>query len=104
MKRDAAMPDAELTFEWMAENIPWIIGSPDDCVQQIQELREEVGGFGVLLINCRDWVPGDSWRRSAERFARYVILAFRRREHQVFRNNLAREAIEFGKGYNAGRK
>ena len=32
MKRDASMPDAEVTFDWMVENVPWIIGSPEDVI------------------------------------------------------------------------
>jgi limonene 1,2-monooxygenase len=93
MKRDAAMADPELTFEWMVENIPWIVGSPEDCVRQIRELDEAVGGFGVLLINSRDWVTSDRWFRSLELFARYVMPAFRGREHQAHRRQLADIAL-----------
>lgn len=76
MKKDETMPDEELTFEWMIENIPWIIGSPEDCISQIKTLYDEVGGFGTLVLNSRDWVPTDKHERSLELFARQVMPAF----------------------------
>ena len=93
MKRDAQMPDADVTFEWMVENIPWIIGSPAEVVDQIRQLDDAVGGFGTLLFNSREWVATDRWFRSLELFARYVIPAFRSREHQAFRRDLAIDAL-----------
>ena len=93
MKRDAAMPDAEVTFDWMVENIPWIIGSPKECTEQIRELNEAVGGFGALLFNSREWVTTDRWNRSLELFARFVAPQFRVRDDQRFRQALAEDAL-----------
>ncbi len=93
MKRDASMPDADVTFDWMVDNIPWIIGSPDECRAQINELNEAVGGFGSLLFNSREWVTTDRWNRSLELFARYVSPHFRRRDDQRFRAELAADAL-----------
>ena len=93
MKKDISMADAELTFEWMVEEIPWIVGSPEDCVRQVRVLEESVGGFGTLLINSRDWVTTDRWYRSLELFARYVVPQFTRREHQGLRRQLADVAL-----------
>lgn len=76
MKTDASITDHDLTLDFMVDNMPWIIGSPDECVQQIKQLEEETGGFGTLLINQRDWVPDDKWYRSMELFARRVMPAF----------------------------
>lgn len=75
MKLDQEMPDADVTFEWMVDNIPWIIGTPEECSQQIKDLYEEVGGFGSFVINSRDWVPTDLHYRSWEQFARYCMPA-----------------------------
>jgi len=75
MKLDEGMPDADMTFEWMVDNIPWIIGSPEECTRQIQDLYEEVGGFGTFVINSRDWVTTDRHYRSWEQFARYCMPA-----------------------------
>lgn len=96
MKQDAAMADAEVTFDWMVEHIPWIIGSPEECRAQVQALDEEVGGFGTLLINSRQWVTTDRWNRSLELCARYVMPHFRQRDNQRFRAALAEEALGGG--------
>jgi len=93
MKRDGSMPDADVTFDWMVENIPWILGSPEECTTQIQELNEAVGGFGSLLFNSREWVTTDRWNRSLELFARYVSPHFRQRDDQRFRRELADDAL-----------
>jgi limonene 1,2-monooxygenase len=93
MKRDSMMPDAEVTFDWMVENIPWIIGSPQECTDQIRELDEAVGGFGALLFNSREWVTTDRWNRSLELFARFVAPQFRVRDDQRFRRALAEDAL-----------
>ena len=77
MKHDPEMPDEELSLEWMIDNTPWIIGSPDDCIEGIRHLQEETGGFGVFVLNSRDWVPTDLNYRSMEMFARRVMPAFR---------------------------
>jgi len=92
MKKDESMPDADLTFEWMVEEIPWIIGSPEDCIRQIHELYEQVGGFGTLLINSRDWVTTALYNRSLEMFARYVTPQFTQREDLARRRRLAEAA------------
>lgn len=93
MKKDMAMPDEDLTFEWMADEIPWIIGSPADCIRQIHELREETGGFGSLLINVRDWTTSDLFARSLELFARYVVPQFNGQNDMSLRRQLADEAL-----------
>jgi len=93
MKRDASMADAEVTFDWMVENVPWIIGSPEDVIGQVRELDEAVGGFGSLLFNSREWVTIDRWNRSLELFARYVSPHFRTRDDQRFRAELAADAL-----------
>ena len=93
MKLDQNMADADVTFEWLVESIPWIIGSPEDCVEQIHHIREEVGDFGTFLINSRDWVTSDMWNRSLELFARYVMPQFQPHQHMARRDRLARAAL-----------
>jgi limonene 1,2-monooxygenase len=93
MKRDASMPDSAVTFYWMVENNPWIIGSPEDCFTQLHEMDEAVGGFGALLFNSREWVTIDRWSRSLELFARYVSPHFRARDDLGFRRELAEDAL-----------
>jgi limonene 1,2-monooxygenase len=78
----------EMTFEWMIDSFPMIIGSPEECIRQIQELQEETGGFGTLILNDRNWVTLDQWKRSKELFMRYVAPAFIQREDQARRRRL----------------
>ena len=78
MKKSEDMPDADLTFEWMAEEIPWIIGSRKTAFAR-SEVKKD--WFGTLLINARDWVTTDKWNRSLELFARYVMPQFTARDN-----------------------
>lgn len=50
-----------------------VIGTPDDCVQQIRRLQEQSGGFGSFLQLCVPWADWAETKRSFELFARYVI-------------------------------
>lgn len=88
LKADPSEPNDVLTLDYLVENLPMIIGSPEDCIRQIQELRETVGPFGTLVINDRNWVTADRWRRSNELFMRYVAPAFRMSEEQLRRRRL----------------
>ena len=87
------MPVSEMTFEWMIDSFPMIIGSPEECIHQIHELELQTGGFGTLVLNDRNWVPLDLWSRSMELFMRYVAPAFIRREDQARRRRLVDKAL-----------
>lgn len=50
-----------------------IIGTPDDCIDQIRSLYEVTGGFGCLLGFIHDWVTPEQNHRSWDLFARYVV-------------------------------
>ncbi|MCF8566860.1 LLM class flavin-dependent oxidoreductase [Alicyclobacillus tolerans] len=76
-KHDPNVPDEDVTLEYMWKNAPWIVGSPEDCVSQIKQLYEEVGGFGSLLFTCHDWTTTENWNHSLELFARYVMPHFK---------------------------
>ena len=72
-KVDPDMPDEELTPEYMMENF-WIVGDPDDCIQQIRDLYDSVGGFGVVLPQTHDWGRDlNKWHRSMELMAKEVL-------------------------------
>ena len=51
LKIDKSMSDADVTPQYMIENI-WIVGSLDDVAAQIRRLHELLflGGFGTLLV------------------------------------------------------
>jgi alkanesulfonate monooxygenase SsuD/methylene tetrahydromethanopterin reductase-like flavin-dependent oxidoreductase (luciferase family) len=63
LKVDPAMPDADITLDYLLEHI-WIVGSPDTVTARLAELREEVGGFGTLLVIAHEGRPRTSWERS----------------------------------------
>jgi alkanesulfonate monooxygenase SsuD/methylene tetrahydromethanopterin reductase-like flavin-dependent oxidoreductase (luciferase family) len=52
-KLDPAMPDQAVTADYLMDNV-WIVGDPSECVDQIQQLYEESGGFGTLLSITTD--------------------------------------------------
>ncbi|MGH7263351.1 MAG: LLM class flavin-dependent oxidoreductase [Candidatus Rokuibacteriota bacterium] len=63
LKADTAMPDAEVTLEYLADHI-WIVGDPDEAAAKLRRLRDEVGGFGTLLVIGHEWEPREAWTRS----------------------------------------
>lgn len=80
VKTDEAQTEEDLTVEWMIENFPFIIGSPEDCIEQIMALHDEIGPFGNLVINHHDWgLPRQKWNQSLEWFAEEVMPAFQPR-------------------------
>lgn len=52
-KIDPAMPDDDVTVDYMMENV-WIVGDPQECVDKIRALYEVTGGFGTLLTITAD--------------------------------------------------
>jgi alkanesulfonate monooxygenase SsuD/methylene tetrahydromethanopterin reductase-like flavin-dependent oxidoreductase (luciferase family) len=62
-KVDPAMPDAEVTVEYLAEHM-WLVGDPDTVAEKLAKLRDEVGGFGMLLVIGHEWEPREAWVRS----------------------------------------
>jgi limonene 1,2-monooxygenase len=55
-----------------------IVGSVDECVEGIERLREETGGFGTLLVYAQDWANWEKMKRSYDLLARYVAPTFTR--------------------------
>ena len=63
MKVDPDMPDSDVTAEYLMETL-WIVGSPDDVADQLRQLYNDVGGFGVLLAMGHEWEPKEKWVNS----------------------------------------
>ena len=63
LKADPATPDADVTLEYLAEHI-WVVGDPDEVTARLRRLREDVGGFGTLLVIGHEWEPRDAWIHS----------------------------------------
>ena len=62
-KTDPDMSDADVTLEYLLDNI-WVVGDPDEVAAQLRRLYDEVGGFGVLLAMGHEWEPRDEWVHS----------------------------------------
>ncbi len=62
-KVDPDMPDEEVTVDYLIDNV-WVIGSPDEVAARLNQLYEDVGGFGVLLAMAHEWQPLEAWQRS----------------------------------------
>ena len=66
----------ERIVEQMADLGAWVIGTPDDLIAVISELREISGGFGTVLFWGHEWAPFGAVSRSHELIARYVMPHF----------------------------
>ena len=50
-----------------------VVGTPDDLVKAIREMREITGGFGTVIGFAHDWASREATFRSWELVARHVI-------------------------------
>jgi alkanesulfonate monooxygenase SsuD/methylene tetrahydromethanopterin reductase-like flavin-dependent oxidoreductase (luciferase family) len=72
MKDDPDMADSDVTPEYLVDNV-WIVGSPDDVTRKLQDLHDQVGGFGVLLAMGHEWQPKEKWVNSMTVLAKEVM-------------------------------
>jgi alkanesulfonate monooxygenase SsuD/methylene tetrahydromethanopterin reductase-like flavin-dependent oxidoreductase (luciferase family) len=77
VKHDAAVPDSDVTPEYMLKHI-CIIGDPDECVRRLCAMWDETGGFGTLLMIAHDWDDKPRWLQSMELLQREVAPALPR--------------------------
>ena len=52
-KLEPSIPDEAVTVDYLMDNV-WIVGDPSECVEQIERLYQESGGFGTLLSITTD--------------------------------------------------
>ena len=72
MKIDPDMADSDVTPEYLIDAL-WIVGGPEDVAAQIEEMYDEVGGFGVLVAMGHEWNPKDQWLNSMKLLADEVM-------------------------------
>ena len=60
----------------MVESGAWCVGTPDDLVATIEQMDEDSGGFGGLLIQATEWGTREQVLHSYELLARYVMPRF----------------------------
>ncbi len=71
-KTDPAMPDAEVTPEYVNKRLV-IAGTVNSVVDQLLAFREHVGDFGTLLYACHDWMDPALGKRSMQLMAEEVM-------------------------------
>jgi limonene 1,2-monooxygenase len=52
------------------------IGTPDDCIAQLERLAQQSGGFGCFLLLAHNWANWEATRNSYDMIARYVMPHF----------------------------
>ena len=63
MFTSASIRYSDVTAEYLMDAL-WIVGSPDDVADQLRQLYNDVGGFGVLLAMGHEWEPKEKWVNS----------------------------------------
>jgi len=77
LKHQPDVPDSDVTPEYCARH-NWMVGSPATVSERLQQIYDEVGGFGHLLLFCFDYTENpQAWRHSMELFAREVMPRFK---------------------------
>jgi len=71
-KPDPAMPDAEVTPEFIQRKVT-IAGTVNDVVDQILAYREYIGDFGTLVYAAHDWIDPTLSKRSMQLMAEQVM-------------------------------
>ncbi len=72
LKADPSVPDEAINVDYMMDNV-WIVGDPEECVDKICKLYEQVGGFGTLLLHVRDMEDTSLEMQSMTRLAEKVM-------------------------------
>lgn len=74
VKPDPEMPDEEATVEYMLKNL-CIIGDKQSCTEQLEQLWEQTGGFGTLLMVKHDFDDLERWQRCMRVLAEEIVPA-----------------------------
>ncbi len=74
MKTDPGITDEQVDREYLVRNL-CLLGTVDTVSQQLQDLYDNLGGFGTLLMTTNDWDDKAKWINSIERLAKEVIPA-----------------------------
>jgi len=77
LKHSPEVADSDVTPEYLAKH-NWLIGSPTTVARKIEELYDQLGGFGCLLALGYDYIDQpEAWRNSMELLAREVMPKLR---------------------------
>lgn len=78
-KHDTDMADSDVTPQYLAKN-SWVVGSVDTCVEKLEAMYDQAGGFGGLLLFTFDYseTPGP-WKESMRLLSQEVMPRLRQR-------------------------
>ena len=60
----------------MVEKGKWVVGTPDDLIDAINQLKIETGGFGGILVQAHEFATREETLNSYELISRYVAPEF----------------------------
>lgn len=80
-KHDPAVPDSDVTPEYLVDYGGWLVGSPTTVRQKLADTLGESGGFGTLLLITFDHLEDDQgWAESLRAMTEEVMPPFRTAE------------------------
>ncbi|WP_319456982.1 MULTISPECIES: LLM class flavin-dependent oxidoreductase [unclassified Mycobacterium] len=68
---DVDPDDVDAVLEYLCDNL-WIVGDADEVTEKINNLYDDVGGFGTLLTMAHEWDDAGAWRESVRLMAQEV--------------------------------
>lgn len=66
-------PDSKDPIQEMVDSGFLVLGTPDDCIAQLERLQRQSGGFGCFLLMAHNWAGFEATKRSYELIAQHVI-------------------------------
>jgi hypothetical protein len=73
LKHDPGIADSDVTPEYCAKR-NWVIGSPATVAERLEQIYEEVGGFGAILVFGFDYAEKpEAWHHSMRLLAEEVM-------------------------------
>jgi limonene 1,2-monooxygenase len=66
-------PEEAVEKTGFSRNAASTIGTPDDLIARIRDIREKSGGFGTVIGFAHDWANPEDTFRSWDMVARYVV-------------------------------
>lgn len=74
VKHDPSVPDEDVTLEYLFRNL-CIIGDRKSCIEQLESLWDNTGGFGTLLFVKHDFDDATKWDRCLHELVEHVVPA-----------------------------
>jgi len=73
LKHSPDVPDSDVTVEYCARR-NWLVGSPETVARRLEEVYNDVGGFGYLLVFGFDYLGNpQAWHNSLRLLAQEVL-------------------------------